>query len=329
MLVVVGGASVKLPRRTFLHHLAAGAAVLPALPQGAEAQEYPTRPVRWVVTTVPGGSGDITARFIGRWLSDHLGQPFIIDNRPGAGGGVATEIVVKEPADGYMLLIISSDVVVNETLYGRVEFNRSIEPIASISRSPLIMLVNPSVPAKTIPEFIDYAKKNPSAINMASVGSGSPPHLAGELFKMMAGINMVHIPYRGGALALTDLLAGQVQVMFSNSPTKDYVSAGKLRALAVTTAERSPELPDVPAIAEYVPGYDASVWFGVGVRKGTPVEIIEKLNREISEALGDPTVKAGIANLNGSPVILSRDDFAKLLAEQAAKWEKVIRAANI
>jgi len=228
-----------------------------------------------------------------------------------------------------MLLIISSDVVVNETLYGRVEFNRSIEPIASISRSPLIMLVNPSVPAKTIPEFIDYAKKNPSAINMASVGSGSPPHLAGELFKMMAGVNMVHIPYRGGALALTDLLAGQVQVMFSNLPTKDYVSAGKLRALAVTTAERSPELPDVPAIAEYVPGYDASVWFGVGVRKGTPVEIIEKLNREISEALGDPTVKAGIANLNGSPVILSRDDFAKLLAEQAAKWEKVIRAANI
>jgi tripartite-type tricarboxylate transporter receptor subunit TctC len=318
----------KILRRQFLH-VVIGTAVLPALSQGAEAQAYPTRPVHWVVTTVPGGSGDITARLIGRWLSDHLGQPFIIDNRPGAGGGVATEIVVKEPADGYMLLIISTDVTVNEALYGRTEFSRNIVPVASISRSPLIMLVNPSVPAKTIPEFIDYARKNPSAINMASVGNGSPPHLAGELFKMMAGINMVHIPYRGGALALTDLLAGQVQVFFSNLPTKDYVTAGKLRALAVTTAERSPALPDVPAIAEYVPGYDASVLFGVGVRKGTPAEIIEKLNREISASLADPAVKAGIANLSGSPLVLSRESFANLMAEQGVKWEKFIRAANI
>jgi tripartite-type tricarboxylate transporter receptor subunit TctC len=325
-----GGETMKLPRRTFLH-LAAGAAALPAVSRSAMAQSYPTRPVHWVVSTTAGGSSDIIARLIGQWLSDQLGQPFIIDNRPGAGVNVATETVLRAPADGYTLLTITKGNVISSMLLDNLtfDFTRDIEPVAGISSGPLVMLVNPSVPAGTVPEFIAYAKSNPTAINVANVGTGSDPHLAGELFKLMTGVNMTPVHYRGGALALTDLLAGRVQVFFSNLPVTDFIKAGKLRALAVTTSVRSKIFPDIPAIADFVPGYESNVWFGLGVRKNTPAEITDKLNKEINTALTDPTIKARLADLSGEPMTLTRTEFGKLIADETEKWAKVIRAANI
>jgi tripartite-type tricarboxylate transporter receptor subunit TctC len=319
------------PRRTFLY-LAAGAAALPALSRVALAQAYPTRPVRVIVPFAAGGVGDIHARLIGQWLSERLGQPFVIENRPGAAGNIGTEAVVKSPPDGYTLLLASSTNTINVTLYDKLSFNfiRDIAPVATISRNTLIMVVHPSMPAKTVPEFIAYAKANPGKINMAAAGTGTAGHITGELFKMMTGINTVHVPYRGQAPALADLLAGQVQAYFA--PTTgaiSYIKAGQLRALAVTTATRSEALPDIPAVNEFVPGYEASGWSGFGSPKDTPTEVIDKLNKEINAALADPKIKAQLADL-GSPALAgSPADFGKLIADETEKWGKVIRAANI
>jgi tripartite-type tricarboxylate transporter receptor subunit TctC len=322
---------MKLPRRKFLH-LAAGAAALPAVSRIAWAQAYPARPVRWIVPFPPGGPADILSRLMGQWLSERLGQPFVIDNRPGAAGNIGTQVVVKSTPDGYTILMAGTPNTINATLYDQLNFNfiRDIAPVANIMRGPLVMVVNPSVPANTVPEFIAYAKAHPGKINMASGGNGSSPHVAGELFKMMAGVDMVHVPYRGGAPGLTDLLGGQVQVYFANMPAAiEHIRAGKLRALAVTTATRSDALPDIPPVGEFVPGYEASGWFGVGAPKGTPAEIIDKLNREINAALVDPKIKARLADLGGDVLALSPADFGKLIAEETEKWGKVIRAANI
>jgi tripartite-type tricarboxylate transporter receptor subunit TctC len=281
---------MKLPRRKFLH-LAAGAAALPALSRIARAQSYPSRPVRLVVPAPAGGSFDITARLMGQWLSERLGQPFVIENRPGAGTNIGTEAVVRAPADGYTLLMVGTAQAINATLYDKLSFNfiRDIAPIAGIIREPNVMVLNPSVPAKTVPNFIAYAKANPRKINMASSGIGSSPHVAGELFRIMTGVDMNHVPYRGAAPALTDLLAGQVHVMFATMPSSiAYIRAGKLRALAVTTAMRSDAFPEIPTIGEFVPGYEASFWFGVGAPKATPTEIVDKLNKEVNAALDDP-----------------------------------------
>lgn len=326
----IGGEIMKFSRRTFLH-LAAGAAALPAASLSAKAQSYPTRPVHWIVNTTAGGSGDIIARLIGQWLSERLSQPFIIDNRPGAGTNVATETVLRAPADGYTLAIITKGNVTSSMLFENLTFNfiRDIEPVAGVSSGPLVMLVNPSVPASTVPEFITYAKSNPTAINMATVGTGSDPHLAGELFKLMTGVNMTPVHYRGGALAMTDLLAGRVQVFFSNLPVTDFIKTGKLRALAVTTSVRSKIFPDTPAIADFVPGYEANVWFGLGVRKNTPAEITDKLNKEVNTALTDPRIKERLADLSGEPMPMTPAEFGKLIADETEKWAKVIRAANI
>src|SRR5262245_41863172 len=272
---------MKLPRRRFLH-LAAGAAVLPALPQIAMAQTYPSRPVRLIVPFAPAGATDITARLMGQWLSERLGQQFIIDNRPGAGGNIGTEAVVRAPADGYTLLLVGGFNAINAALYDKLNFNfiHDISPVASIIRMPNVMVVNPSVPVRTVPEFIAYAKTNPGKVNIESGGIGTPQHLAGELFKMMTGVNMVHVPYRGGAPALTDLLGGQVQVMFASMASSiEYIRDGKLRSLAVTPATRSEALPDIPTVADFVPGYDASDWFGLGVPRNTPADIVDKLNK--------------------------------------------------
>jgi tripartite-type tricarboxylate transporter receptor subunit TctC len=321
---------MKLPRRQFLH-MAAGAAALPALSRFAWAQDYPSRPVRWVVSSTAGGSGDIISRLIAQWLSARLGQPFIIDNRPGGGVNIATEAVVRAPADGYTLFILHKGNVTSGMLYDNLNFDfiRDIEPVAGITSGPLVMLVNPSLPANTVPEFIAYAKSNPSAINMATIGNGSDPHLAGELFKLMAGINMTPVTYRGGALALTDLLGGRVQVFFSNLPVNDFIKAGKLRALAVTTAVRSSLHPDLPPIADFVPGYESSAWFGVGVRKTTPDEIADKLNKEVNTALADPKIKERLADLGGEPTPMTRAAFGQLIAAETDKWDRVIRTANI
>jgi tripartite-type tricarboxylate transporter receptor subunit TctC len=322
---------MKLPRRQFLH-LAAGAAALPMASRIARAQAYPSRPVRIVVGFPPGGGADITARLIGQWLSERLGQPFIIDNRPGAGSNIATEAVVRAPADGYTLLLVGGWNAINATLYDKLSFNfiHGIAPVAGIMRVPSVMVVNPSVPAKTIPEFIAYAKANPGKINMASPGTGTGPHIAGELFKMMAGVDMVHMPYRGAGPALTDLLGGQVQVTFASMPSSvGYVRTGKLRALASTAATRSEALPDVPTVSEFVPGYKASGWFGIGSPKNTPTEIVDKLNNEINAALADPNMKARLAGLGGTALALSPADFGKLITDDTEKWGKVIRAANI
>ena len=318
---------MKLPRRKFLH-LAAGAAALPAVSRFAWAQAYPTRPVRWVVGFAPGGATDIMARLMGQWLTERLGQPVVIENRPGAGSNIGTEAVVNAPPDGYTLLLISPAHAVNATLYDKLNFNfiRDIAPVASISREPNVMVVNLSVPAKTIPEFIAYAKANPGKINMASSGNGTSVHVSGELFKMMTGVNMVHVPYRGAGPALTDLLGGQVQVMFATMPSAiEYIRAGKLRALAVTTAARSAALPDIPTVGEFVPGYEASSVFGVGVPKNTPAEIVDKLNKEINAALADPKMKARLADLGGTPLAGSPADFGKLIAEETEKWAKVVK----
>jgi tripartite-type tricarboxylate transporter receptor subunit TctC len=323
---------MKLPHRRQFLHLAAGAAALPAVSHIARAQAYPSRPVRMIVPIAPGGAQDILARLMGQWLSERLGQPFVIDNRPGGGSNIGTEAVVRAPADGHTLLLIPPDSAINATLYDKLNFNfiRDIAPVAGVFRGAYVMVVNPSVPAKTVPEFIAYAKANPGKINMASVGIGSGPHIAGELFKMTAGVNMVHVPYRGGGPALTDLLGGQVQVMFPGTVASiEYIRAGRLRALAVTTATRSEALPGIPTMGEFVPGYEASQWFGIGAPKNTPGDIVDKLNREINAGLADPKIKARLADLGGEVLALSPADFAKLIAEETEKWGKVIRAANI
>jgi tripartite-type tricarboxylate transporter receptor subunit TctC len=322
---------MKLPRRQFLH-LAAGAAALPAVSHFAWAQAYPTRPVRLIVPFAPAGASDILARLMGQWLSERLGQQFVIDNRPGGGGNIGTEAVVRAPADGYTLLIVGAWNAINATLYDKLNFNflRDIAPVASVIRSANVMVVNPSVPAKTAPEFIAYAKANPGKISMASAGIGTPSHVSGELFKMMAGVDMVHVPYRSAGSALTDLLGGQVQITFPTTVSSiEYIRAGRLRALAVTTATRLEALPDIPTVAEFVPGYEASGWYGIGAPKNTPTEIVDKLNNEINAALADPNMKVSLADLGGTVLALSPGDFGRLIAEETEKWGKVIRAANI
>jgi tripartite-type tricarboxylate transporter receptor subunit TctC len=322
---------MKIPRRQFLH-LAASAAALPAVSRIARAQAYPTRPVHIVVGFAAGGGVDITARLIGQWLSERLGQSFITDNRPGAGGNIGTEAVVNAAADGYTLLLATVPNAVNATLYEKLNFNfvRDIAPVAGIIRVPQVVLVHPSLPAKTVPELIAYAKANPGRVNMASAGNGSAPHMAGELFNVMAGVNMVHVPYRGQGPALTDLLGGQVQVLFATTPgTTDYVRTGKLRALAVTTATRAEVLPDLPTVGDFVAGYEASQWYGVGAPKNTAPEIIDRLNQEINAALADPKMKARFADIGGEALAGSPAAFGKLIAEETEKWGKVVRAANL
>jgi tripartite-type tricarboxylate transporter receptor subunit TctC len=318
---------LKLARRRFLH-LAAAAAALPSVSRMATAQTYPTRPVRFIIGYPPGGSADITARLLGQWLSERLGQPFVIESRPGASTNIATEAVVRAPPDGYTLLLVAPANAINATLYEKLNFNfiSDIAPVAGIIRFPNVMVVNPLVPAKTVPEFIAYAKANPGRLNMASSGNGSTIHVSGELFKMMTGVNMVHVPYRGGAPALTDMISGEVQVMFDNVPTSiEFIRAGKLRALAVTTATRSEVLPDLPTVADFVPGYEASAWYGVGVPKGTPDDIIDKLNKEINAILAEPKAKARLADLGASLLAGSPADFGKLVADETEKWGKVVK----
>jgi len=321
----------QLPRRRLLH-LAAGAAVFPALARIAWAQTYPSRPVRLIAGSAPGSAVDILARLIGQSLSERLGQPLVVENRPGAGSNTATEAVVRAPADGYTLLLVQPAAAINATLYEKLNFNfiRDIEPVAGIASVPLVMLLNPSVPARTIPEFITYAKANPGRINMASAGNGTAPHVAGELFKMMAGIDMIHVPYRGGGPALTDLLGGQVQVYFGNMVSSvEYIKAGTLRALAITTTTRSQALPDLPPMADFVPGYEASTWFGIAAPKSTAPEIIVRLNKEINTGLADPKLAARLADLGGTVLALLPADFGKLIADETEKWAKVIRFAGI
>jgi tripartite-type tricarboxylate transporter receptor subunit TctC len=322
---------MKLPRRTFLY-LAAGAVVLPAVSRLACAQSYPTRPVRWIVGFTPAGGNDIVARLMGQWLSERLGQPFVIENRPGAGTNIATEAVVNAPPDGYTLLLANLANAINATLYEKLNFNfiRDIAPVAGISRAPLVMAVHPSVPAKTVAEFIAYAKANPGRINMASAGIGSAGHLAGELFKMTAGVNLVHVPYRGNAPALADLIAGQVEVLFPSAASSiEYVRTGKLRGLAVTGATRSDALPDLPTVAESIPGYETSSLYGIGAPRNTPAEIVDKLNKEVNAALADPKMKAHLANLGGVALPGSPAEFGKLIADETEKWAKVIKFAGI
>src|SRR6266478_4486828 len=316
-----------LGRRNFLH-LAAGTAALPALSRIARAQAYPTRPVRIIVGFAAGGGYDIVARLIGQWLSERLGQSFVIENRPGAGTNIATEAVVRSAPDGYTLLLIGSTNAINATFYQKLNFNfiRDTAPVSSITRQPQAMLANPSLPAKTIPEFIDYAKANPGKVNMSSPGIGTISHLAGELFKMMAGINLVHVPFGGNGPALTALLGGQVEASVASLPSSiEYIRTGKLRGLAVTSAMRAEALPDVPSVGEFVPGYEISAWYGVGAPKGTPAEVIDKLNREIIAGLADPKVKARIADFGGTAFALSPAEFGKFVADETEKWGKVIR----
>ena len=322
---------MKLPRRQFLH-LAAGAAALPAVSRIARAQAYPSRPVRIIAGFAPGGGVDIVARLIGQWLSERLGQQFIIENRPGAGTNIAAEAVVRAPPDGYTLLLVGPTHTVNATLYERLNYNfiRDIAPIASINREPLVMVVNPSVPAKTVTEFIAYAKAHPGKLNMASSGIGTSVHVGGELFKIMIGIDMLHVPYRGAAPAITDLIGGRVQVMFATLPSSiEYIRAGNLRALAVTTAKRTPVLPDVPTVSDVLPGYEASAVYGVAAPRNTPAEIIDKLNKQINAGLADSGMKARLADLGGTVLPGSSADFGKLIAEETDKWAKVIQAGGI
>jgi tripartite-type tricarboxylate transporter receptor subunit TctC len=322
---------MQLPRRKFLH-LAAGAATLPAVSRIARAQTYPTQPVRIIVGFGPGGVSDILARLIGQWLSERLGRPFVVENRPGAGTNVATEAVVRAPADGYTLLWLTSSNAINATLYDKLNFDfiRDIAPVASIVLVPSVMEVSSEFPAKTVPEFIAQAKANPGKINMGAAGPGSSTHIFGELFKMMAGVDLVPVQYRSSGPALTDLMAGQVQVMFDPLGSSiEYIRAGRLRALAVTTATRAEALPDVPTVGEFVPGYEASLWQGIGAPKSTPPEIVDRLNKEINAALADPKIKARLADLGSTPLVQSPGEFAKLIASDTEKWGKVIRAANI
>ena len=322
---------MKLPRRNFLH-LVAGAAALPVVSRVARAQAYPTRPVRVIVGFTAGSASDIVARLMGQWLSERLGQQFLVENRPGAGTNIGTEAVVRAPADGYTLLLVNSSNAINATLYDKLSFVflRDIVPVAGILRAPLFLVVHPSFPAKTVPEFIAFAKANPGKVTMASPGNGSSPHVSGELFKMMAGIDMTHVPYRGGGQVMTDLIAGQVQVSFIGLTVAiEHIRSGKLRALAVAAATRSDVLPDIPTVSDFVAGYEASAFWGVGAPRTTPAEIVDKLNKEINTALGDPTFKARLADVGGSALSGSPADFGKLIADETEKWGKVIRAANI
>jgi tripartite-type tricarboxylate transporter receptor subunit TctC len=322
---------MKLPRRNFLH-LAAGAAALPALPRIARAQTYPTRPVRLIVGAPAGGGFDIVARLMGQWLSERLGQSFVIENRPGAGSNIATEVVVRALPDGYTLLLVTAVNTISTSLYEKLGFNlsRDIAPVAGITRVPEVMVANLSVPSRTVPEFIAYAKANPGKLTMASGGVGTPSHLDGELFKTMTGVDMLHVPYRGTAPSLTDLLGGQVQVTFTSMHSViEYIRAGRLRALAVTAATRSDALPDIPTVGEFLPGYEGGIWYGLGAPKATPAEIVDKLNKEVNAALDDLKLKARLADFGGTPLPGSPVEFGKLIAEETDKWGKVIRAANI
>jgi tripartite-type tricarboxylate transporter receptor subunit TctC len=321
-----------LPRRQFLH-LAAGAAALPAVSRVAWAQAYPSRPVRIVVGFPPGGGADIVARLIGQWLAERLGQPFVIENRPGAGSNIAAEAVIRSPADGYTLLLVTLPAnAVNATLYDKLNFNfiSDIAPVAGLTHDPNVMLVNPSFPAKTVPEFIAYVKANPGKVNMASSGAGAAQHIAGALFMTMAGLQMNHVPYRGAAPALTDLMSGQVQVFFDVMTSSiEHVKAGRLRALAVTSATRSEALPDIPTVGDFVPGYTAGNFRGLGAPRSTPAEIIGKLNKEINAALADPKIKTRLADLGATVLAGSPADFGKLIADETEKWGRVVQAANI
>jgi len=322
---------MKLPRRGFLR-LTAGAAVLPVASHIAWAQAHPSRPVRIFVGSAAGSANDILARLIGQWLSDRLGQPFIIENRPGAATNIATETVVRAPADGCTLLMFAPSSAINATLYDKLNFVflRDIAPVASLLRQPQIMLLHPPVPARTVSEFIAYAKANPGKINMASSGNGTSVHIAGELFRMMAGVDLVHVPYRGGAQALTDLIAGQVQVMFPvPSSSIEFIRQGTLRPLAVTSATRWDARPDLPTIGEFVPGYEASTWFGIGAPRNTPAKIVEKLNREINAGLADPTMRSKLDNLGGGVFASTPAEFGAFIAEETEKWGKVVRFAGI
>jgi tripartite-type tricarboxylate transporter receptor subunit TctC len=322
---------MKKPRRRFLH-LAMGAVALPAALRFARAEAYPTRPVRIIVAQAPGSGSDIGARLMGQWLSERLGQQFVVENRPGAGGNVGTEAVVRAPPDGYTILLVVSSNTVNATLYDKLSFNfiRDIAPVAGIYIVPLIMEVNPSFAAQTVPEFLALAKANPGKINMASAGIGSAQHVAGELFKFMTGVDLVTVHYRGSTPALADLLAGQVQVMFDVTPSSiPLIKAGKLHALAVTTATRVDTLPEIPVLGDFVPGYDASAWLGFGVPKDTPAAIVDLLNREVNAGLADPTIQPRIADLGGEVLPGSSAEFAKLIADDTAKWAKVIKFAGI
>jgi tripartite-type tricarboxylate transporter receptor subunit TctC len=322
---------MKVPRRQFLH-LAAGAAALPVASRFAFAQAYPMRPVHVIVGFTPGGTPDILARLMGQWLLERQGQQFVVENRPGAGGNIGTEVVVRAPADGYTLLLAGSPNAINATLYDKLSFNfiRDIAPVAGIIRTPLVMVVHPSFPAKTVPEFIAYAKANPRKVNMGSPGNGTMPHVSGELFKMMASIDMVHVPYRGGSQLITDLIAGQLQVSFLGLVVAiEHIRSGKLRALAVTAATRSVVLPDIPTVGDFVPRYEASAWFGVGAQKDTPAEIVDKLNGEINAGLADPKIKARLADLGGTPLVVSPADLSRLIADETEKWGKVVKFAGI
>jgi len=322
---------MKLPRRNFLH-LAASVTALSAVSRIALAETYPTRLVRIIVPTATGSTADILVRLIGQWLSERLGQPFVVENRPGGGTNIGTEAVVRASADGYTLLWAASPNASNATLYDKLNFNfiRDIAPVAGITRVPFVMLVNPSFSAKTVPEFIAHAKANPGMINFASGGTGFASHLAGELLKVMTGVKMVHVPYRGQAPAMTDLLGGQVQVMFDPVVSSiGYIRAGKLRPLAVTTSMCSDVLPDVPTVADFLPGYESSVWFGVGAPRATPVEIVDKLSKEINAALADPNMKERLVDLGGVALPGTPADFARLIADETEKWGNVIRALNI
>jgi tripartite-type tricarboxylate transporter receptor subunit TctC len=322
---------MKLARRTFVY-LALGAAVLPLVPRNASGQIYPTRPVRLICAFPAGGPNDTLARLIGQWLSERLGRPFVVENRPGAATNIATEAVVRAPPDGYTLLLVAQVNAINVTLYERLNFNfiRDIAAVAGIMRVPSILEVNPSVPVHTVPEFIAYAKANPGRLNMASAGNGTSSHLSGELFKIMTGVDILHVPYRGAAAALTDLIAARVQVYFDLMPNSiAHVRSGKVRPLAITTTTRSGALPDLPSVGDFVPGYEVNTWFGVGAPRGTPADIVDKLNEEINAALADPQMKARLAELGGTVLAGTPADFEKLVADETEKWARVIRAANI
>jgi tripartite-type tricarboxylate transporter receptor subunit TctC len=327
-----GRFKMKLPHRRQFLHLAAGAAALPAVARVARGQSYPSRPVHWIVGYTPGGGNDIFARLMGQWLQERLGQPFVIENRPGAGSNIATEAVVNARPDGYAILLANFANASNASLYANLKFNfiRDIAPIAGIVRVPNIMLVNQSLPVKTIPEFIAYAKANPGKISMASAGIGSTGHLAGELMKMMAGIDFVHVPYRGNAPAITDLLSGQVQILFASLPSSiEYVRAGKARGLAVTTAMRAAAAPDLPAIAEFVAGYEVSSWYGIGAPRNTPSDVIDTLNKAVNVGLADPRLKKQLDDQGGIEMAGTPADFGRLIADETEKWAKVIKFAGI
>jgi tripartite-type tricarboxylate transporter receptor subunit TctC len=322
---------MKLPRRKFLH-LAASAATLPAVSRFAFAQSYPTRPVHWIVSFAAGGANDIVARIVGQYLSDHLGQQFIIENRSGAGGNVGMQSVLSSVPDGYTIAFVGPNYAINPTLYEKLPFNfiRDSAPVAGLIRLANVMAVHPAVPANNVAEFIAYAKANPGKINYASGGVGTSPHLSGELLKMMTGINLVHVPYRAAASAYPDLMAGQVQMLFDNIPSSiGHIRTGKVRTLGVTGAKRVAAIPDVPTIGETVPGYEVSIWYGMAAPRGTPPEIVEKLNQAVNAVLADPKLQARLAELGGEPMPMTPAEFGKLVAEETEKWAKVIRAANI